>query len=264
MIDVASSVPARSARRWGWRRRVTGSRSSSSRRVRARLPTSARSRFRTPAASSWRACTRGRVRPRLRSRSIHVSQHGGPGRTLIDAADQGLAALGYTVPYGALEARPRRTPGRARNCSALRRSPANRSRSHPMRAHLKFASGHEVQARLLVLADGGANAAKIPGIAFHEKDYGQLAVVGAVATDQRTWRARLRALHVRAVRWRCCRSRIAMRSSGPRRRTRARALVALDEARIPRASCRRAFGDRAGRFVSIAGRGILSRCGCAR
>ena len=27
-------------------------------------------------------------------RSIHISQRGGPGRTLIEAADQGLAALG--------------------------------------------------------------------------------------------------------------------------------------------------------------------------
>src|SRR5205085_10319381 len=36
--------------------------------------------------------------------SIHVSQRGGPGRTLIQARDQGLAALGHTVAYAALEA----------------------------------------------------------------------------------------------------------------------------------------------------------------
>src|SRR6266702_2444755 len=35
--------------------------------------------------------------------SIHVSQKGGPGRTLLEAADQGLPALGYTVSYAALE-----------------------------------------------------------------------------------------------------------------------------------------------------------------
>jgi len=34
---------------------------------------------------------------------IHVSQKGGPGRTLITAAEQGLDALGYTVSYAALE-----------------------------------------------------------------------------------------------------------------------------------------------------------------
>lgn len=35
--------------------------------------------------------------------AIHVSQKGGPGRTLITAAEQGLPALGYTVAYAALE-----------------------------------------------------------------------------------------------------------------------------------------------------------------
>src|SRR4051812_16174775 len=36
-------------------------------------------------------------------RAIHVSQKGGPGRTRIDAADLGLPALGYTVPFAALQ-----------------------------------------------------------------------------------------------------------------------------------------------------------------
>ena len=36
--------------------------------------------------------------------SIHISQRGGPGRTVMQAAEQQLPALGYTVPYSALEA----------------------------------------------------------------------------------------------------------------------------------------------------------------
>jgi 2-octaprenyl-6-methoxyphenol hydroxylase len=35
--------------------------------------------------------------------SIHISQQGGPGRTLLRASEQRLPALGYTVPFAALE-----------------------------------------------------------------------------------------------------------------------------------------------------------------
>jgi len=115
--------------------------------------------------------------------SIHVSQRGGPGRTLIEARDQGLSALGYTVAYAALEARLAARLGDARipvhygeSCTAIALDGEA--------ARISFASGHEVSARLLVLADGGANAAKIPGIAFHEKDYEQQAVVCPVRSDR--------------------------------------------------------------------------------
>src|SRR6266849_907109 len=36
-------------------------------------------------------------------RSIHISQKGGPGRTLLESDEQGLPALGYTLGYAALE-----------------------------------------------------------------------------------------------------------------------------------------------------------------
>jgi len=115
--------------------------------------------------------------------SIHVSQRGGPGRTLIEARDQRLSALGYTVAYAALEARLAARLGDARipvrygeSCTAIALDDEA--------ARIWFASGREVSARLLVLADGGANAAKIPGIAFHEKDYEQQAVVCPVRSDR--------------------------------------------------------------------------------
>ena len=115
--------------------------------------------------------------------SIHISQKGGPGRTLIEAREQSLPALGYTVSYAALE-----------NALASRLADASipivygaNCREISLEddgASVRFASGEEVRARLLVLADGGANAAKIPGIAFVEKDYGQHAVIGLVSTDR--------------------------------------------------------------------------------
>jgi 2-octaprenyl-6-methoxyphenol hydroxylase len=185
-------------------------------------------------------------------RTIHVSQQGGPGRTLIDASDQGLDALGYTVPYGALEAALAARLGAlgipihyGEACESIALAPEG--------AQLKLATGREAQARLLVLADGGANAAKIPGIAFHEKDYGQSAVVGAVRTDKDhagrayerfTPRGPMALLPVEdryALVW----------TAAP---DEARALVELEEgAFLERLQA--AFGDRAGRFVSVGARG---------
>jgi 2-octaprenyl-6-methoxyphenol hydroxylase len=204
------------------------------------------SRERLEEARAWPA---GAATP---IRTIHVSQQGGPGRTLIDAADQGLAALGYTVPYGALEAALAERLGvlgipvrYGEACESIALEPDG--------ARLKFASGREAHARLLVLADGGANAAKIPGIALHEKDYGQHAVVGAVRTDKNhagrayerfTPRGPMALLPVEdryALVW----------TAAP---DEARALVELDE-RAFLERLQAAFGDRAGRFVSVAGRG---------
>ena len=183
--------------------------------------------------------------------SIHISQRGGPGRTLLDASEQGLAALGYTVPYAALEGElaqslPRRGVkmryGAA--CEAIRLGEDA--------AVLALASGEEIRARLLVIADGGASAARIPGAAFVEKDYGQQAIVGMVRTDRPhggrayerfTPRGPMALLPVEdryALVW----------TAIPER---ARELVAL-EADPFLAALQEAFGDRAGRFLSIESR----------
>ena len=183
--------------------------------------------------------------------SIHISQQGGPGRTLIDAREQALPALGYTVPYCALEeALARRLEAAGipvhygEACDAIALAPEG--------ARLHFASGREALARLLVLADGGANAAKIPGIAFHEKDYAQQAVVGAVRTDKPhagrayerfTPRGPMALLPVEeryALVW----------TASPEE---ARRLLALDApAFLVELQAR--FGDRAGRFTAIEAR----------
>jgi 2-octaprenyl-6-methoxyphenol hydroxylase len=115
--------------------------------------------------------------------SIHVTQKGGPGRTLLVAHDHGLEALGYTLTYADLEAalESRLREGRievayGEHCESIELASD--------RARLRFASGREVHARLLVLADGGANSERIPGIAYETKDYGQRAITGWVSTDR--------------------------------------------------------------------------------
>ncbi|HEX4331718.1 MAG TPA: FAD-dependent monooxygenase [Usitatibacter sp.] len=115
--------------------------------------------------------------------TIHISQKGAPGRTLLSACDQGLAALGYTVGFGALTGAL--AEGLARSAVPVRYGCAcDEIALDGEGATLRFASGGNARARLLVLADGGANASRIPGLAFHEKDYGQVAVVARVTADR--------------------------------------------------------------------------------
>jgi 2-octaprenyl-6-methoxyphenol hydroxylase len=183
--------------------------------------------------------------------SIHISQKGGPGRTLLEAAEQGLPALGYTVSYAALEeALTRRLHDLGipihygSSCEQIALDSGN--------AAVRFASGDEVEARLLVLADGGANAGKIPGIAFSEKDYSQVAVIGAVRTD--------RAHGGRAYERFTPQGPVALLPAGDRYAlvvtaapADAMRLLALDEGQFL-AELQSHFGDRAGRFTSIEAR----------
>lgn len=115
--------------------------------------------------------------------SIHISQQGGPGRALLTAGEQGLPALGYTVAYAALEETLEARLGAAgvslafgAACEAIELARDG--------VTLRLGTGEEVRTRLLVLADGGTNARHIPGIAYEEKDYGQVALTAAVRTDR--------------------------------------------------------------------------------
>jgi 2-octaprenyl-6-methoxyphenol hydroxylase len=183
--------------------------------------------------------------------AIHVSQKGGPGRTWIDASDLGLPALGYTVAFAALQ---RALHGRlgasgvplrfSHACEAIELAPEA--------ATVRFAGGQEARARLLVLADGGANASRIPGIAFSEKDYAQHAVVAAVRTDRpHGGTAYERFTREGPVALLPVEDRYALVwTAAPER---AAQLLALPEADFV-AALQEHFGDRAGRFLSAAAR----------
>jgi 2-octaprenyl-6-methoxyphenol hydroxylase len=183
--------------------------------------------------------------------SIHISQKGGPGRTLLEASDQGLPALGYTVSYAALEEALTR---RLRDLAIDVRYGFSCERIvlDADKAAVRFATGDEVDARLLVLADGGANAGKIPGIAFHEKDYAQSAVIGRVRADRAHGdRAYERFTPQGPVALLPVEDRYALVfTAAPEE---AKRLLALDE-RSFLEELQSHFGDRAGRFTSIEGR----------
>lgn len=182
---------------------------------------------------------------------IHISQRGGPGRTLLEAREQGIPALGYTVPYAALEAA---LEARMREAGVAVRFGARCDRIELAQeaASVHLASGETVGARLLVLADGGANAGKIPGVAFHEKDYGQQALVGFVRADRpHGGRAYERFTPEGPIALLPVAQRYALVWTGTPERTAER--MALDE-RGFLAELQAAFGDRAGAFAAIEGR----------
>jgi 2-octaprenyl-6-methoxyphenol hydroxylase len=188
-------------------------------------------------------------------RSIHISQKGGPGRTLLEASEQSLPALGYTVPFATLEAAlaqalaaAGRTPNYGESC--------DRISLEADAATIRFASGREVRARLLVLADGGANAAKIPGIAFTGKDYAQQAVVASVRTDRsHGFRAYERFTPDGPVALLPVDDRFALVwTAAPEA---ARRLLELEDSAFL-AQLQSHFGDRAGRFVAVASRAAFA------
>jgi 2-octaprenyl-6-methoxyphenol hydroxylase len=183
--------------------------------------------------------------------SIHISQKGGPGRTVIEASEQGIAALGYTVPYSALEGALDKRLREAgvevaygASCEAIELARDA--------ATVRFASGAVAGARLLVLADGGANSSRIPGIAYTTKDYGQLAVTAAVRTDrEHRGRAYERFTPQGPAALLPVDDRYALVWTATPEE--AKRLLALEDAAFL-AQLQEHFGDRAGRFVSVASR----------
>ena len=111
--------------------------------------------------------------------TIHVSQQGGFGRTLISAADCGLPALGYVVGYDNLQQSLLAVPCSGRKIFGAKLTGFDGSIAlvQMKDAELAFTP------RLTVFADG----ARVPdrGAApAYSKDYRQTAVVAAVTTAQ--------------------------------------------------------------------------------
>ena len=126
------------------------------------------------------AATPGAVTPIV---TIDVSQARGFGAVQLNAAEQGLPALGYVVSYRALQgvlddALPR---AGIRVDFGMAVSAVRGARD----AAAIDIDGHPdapVQARLAVVADGAASS--VPGIARRRHDYGQVAIVAKIALDR--------------------------------------------------------------------------------
>jgi 2-octaprenyl-6-methoxyphenol hydroxylase len=124
-------------------------------------------------------CERLRVWDDIRStpiHTIHVSQRGGFGRTLMRSSELGLPALGYVAPYSTVLA-----PLSAA-APALRASLQDwKVDADCVTLRVRGEAGEQgLRARLLVLADGGSGAP-----AERVKDYGQQALVAETSAERR-------------------------------------------------------------------------------
>ena len=124
--------------------------------------------------------------------SIHVSQRGGFGRTLIQAQDYKLPALGYVVSYsGVCSALRQGLEAAAMTAQVSRYSPTSQGDGVLVEAS-DGTNTHRVRARLLVIAEGSpfsgrllrsSVSASLRDALEQRRDYGQSAVVAAVESE---------------------------------------------------------------------------------
>ncbi|OXI89494.1 2-octaprenyl-6-methoxyphenyl hydroxylase [Burkholderia sp. AU31652] len=189
---------------------------------------------------------------------IHVSQRGHFGRTLIDRDEHDVAALGYVVRYGSLV---------QALAGAVRGTRVDWLTSTTARAPQQDADGvtltldgpqgeRTLRARVVINAEGGLFHEQQADAGKHRRDYGQTAIVGTVtvsaprpnvAWERFTHEGPLALLPLGGPRqaeyalvWCCTPDEAARRAALP------------DDAFLRELG--RAFGERMGDFVAIAGR----------
>lgn len=117
--------------------------------------------------------------------SIHISQRGSFGRSLLKAEDHGQEALGYVLAYGALcqaldAALDRSDVHMVFGAEAKRLQPG----THAARIDFTHAGdARTIETALAVLADGGRSLGEIPGVARKTKEYGHDALVSMVSCE---------------------------------------------------------------------------------
>jgi 2-octaprenyl-6-methoxyphenol hydroxylase len=149
---------------------------------RPRDPTSAAAPFRPIALShaSRLLLERGGVfgaLPVTAIETVHISQAGGFGRTVIRAAELGVPALGYVTDLAPLAeallaaAAPEHIAARVKSWE---------ERADAVKVRLGGDAAPEIETKLLVLADGGLSAADDLSL----RDYGQTAIVARVRPER--------------------------------------------------------------------------------
>ncbi|MCX7141707.1 MAG: FAD-dependent monooxygenase [Proteobacteria bacterium] len=111
--------------------------------------------------------------------TIHVSQRGGFGRTLIRAGDVGVPALGYVVGYDTLQRGLLATP-----CAGRRIFGAKLTGFDGCTAVVRTQDGELAFAPQLTVFADGARVGDGRAAPAHSKDYHQTAVVASVTTGQ--------------------------------------------------------------------------------
>ena len=118
--------------------------------------------------------------------TIHISQRGSLGRSLLKAQDHQLPALGYVLSYGALTKALDEVLADFTGVETLYEAEATHIQPSTDKASVTFNYQQQSQAlssALLVLADGGRSLGDIPGIQRETKMYGHDALVTKVKTE---------------------------------------------------------------------------------
>lgn len=118
--------------------------------------------------------------------TIHISQRGSLGRSLLKAQDHQLPALGYVLSYGALTKALDEVLADFTGVETLYEAEATHIQPSTDKSSVTFNYQQQSQAlssALLVLADGGRSLGDIPGIQRETKMYGHDALVTKVKTE---------------------------------------------------------------------------------
>ena len=118
--------------------------------------------------------------------TIHISQRGSFGRSLLKAAEHNQPALGYVLSYGALSTALNRALADMNNLRVVYGAQATAIDNAGDSATVMFehAEGTKaLSASLAVIADGGRSLDDLPGLQRHDKDYGDAALVTQVECE---------------------------------------------------------------------------------
>lgn len=119
-------------------------------------------------------------------RSIHISQQGSLGRSILKAQDYQLEALGYVVYYGALV---QALDSALENCPSVQFIYA--AQAQKIAHYEEFSSvdfqqkttNQNLNSRLVVLADGGRSLDEIDGLTRETKAYGHDALIAKISAE---------------------------------------------------------------------------------
>jgi 2-octaprenyl-6-methoxyphenol hydroxylase len=127
----------------------------------------------------------GAITPTTDIRTIHISQRGAFGSTVLTASEAQAPALGYVVPFSAVQRALKVSMQRVPRLHIVRDARANHIEEQPDRLLVTFeydGRSRTVSTALLVIADGGTLARQLARVKVH--DYEQSAVVCNVTTSK--------------------------------------------------------------------------------
>ncbi len=185
--------------------------------------------------------------------TIHISQRGGLGRTVLNASEHGLPSLGYVVSYSALSKALNAILPKAAHVQVIYEAAVNGVLPDKHAAMVSYVRGgrkETIETPLAVVADGGRSLAGISGIEKIHKAYGHDALVTKVSAE-------FPHNHIAYERF-TPQGPMALLPNGEHdfslvwtgEKNRIDAILALDDVEFLR-QLHVAFGDRVGRFLSV-------------